>query len=294
MSQKVVKKAFAKLDLGIHIDPEKSKDGYFPVSYLDCQLDIYDELLLEDAKSGIEIVCDSPKVPTNEDNFIYQAGVLLKELSGNRNLGAKITLKKRIPIKAGFGGGSSDGAAAFFGLSQLWNIHLLPNQIVEFSNKLGKDFYYSLYGGLLEVQSVGRSYKKTEIPCRFVEFWTVVVVPVLEKPSTGWIYEHLDRDKIGKSFNKFKKLKQALLNKDKANIMANLFNDFESSVAVYFPIISEIEHDLADAGASGKLMAGAGLSVVGFFDSPKKAEAAILRLKKNQKYRQVLISKTIF
>lgn len=294
MSKNIIKKAFAKLDLGIHIGPKKSKDGFFPVKYLDCQLDIYDELLFENKKGGIEIVCDNPAVPVNEDNFIYQAGVLLKELSGNRELGAKVALKKLIPTKAGFGGGSSDAAVALLGLSELWNIHLLPNQIVEVSKKLGKDFYYSLYGGLLEIQSAGRNYKKTEIEGGHIEFWTVVIVPFLQKPSTGWIYEHLDSKKIGKSFDKFEKLRQAFLNKDRENIMANLFNDFESSVSVYYPIISQIQQDLAEAGASGKLMAGAGLSVVGFFDSRKKAESAAFQLKKNQKYRQVLISKTIF
>ncbi|MEK7580845.1 MAG: hypothetical protein AAB512_01050 [Patescibacteria group bacterium] len=291
---KITKKAFAKLDLGIHINPKKSKEGFFPVSYIDCQLDICDELLFERAKGGIEIICDEPEVPINEDNFIYQAGILLKEASGKGELGAKITLKKRIPIKAGFGGGSSDGAAALFGLSQLWDIRLSPNQMREFSKKLGKDFYYSLYGGLSEVQSVGRNYKTSRISGRLDGFWTVVVVPVLEKPSTGWIYEHLDRKKIGKSLSRFKKLKQALLKKDKEKIMASLFNDFESSVSVYYPIISQIKRDLAEAGASGKLMAGAGLSVVGFFDSQKSAESVAFGLGKNQKYKQILISKTIF
>ncbi len=290
---KITKKAFAKLDLGIHINPKKSKEGFFPVSYIDCQLDICDELLFERAKGGIEIICDEPEVPTNEDNFIYQAALLLKEATGKRNLGARINLKKRIPVKAGFGGGSSDGAAAIDGLSKLWNIDVSRVKLLEFSKKLGKDFYFSLHGGLAEVSSVGRNYGIKSVNSS-LSFWAVVVVPHDQKHSTGWIYEHLDRDKIGKSFNKFRKLKQALSNKDKANIMANLFNDFESSVAVYFPIISEIKQDLADAGASGKLMAGAGLSVVGFFDSQKRAELAAFGLKKNQKYKQILISKTIF
>ncbi len=293
MPQKVVKKAFAKLDLGIHIDPKKSKDGFFPVSYLDCQLDICDELLFEKARGGIEIICDNPDVPTNEDNFIYQAGILLKELSGNRQLGAKITLKKRIPTKAGFGGGSSDGAAAIFGFCELWGIKVSENDLLEFSKKLGKDFYYSLYGGLSEISSVGRTYKIGHIQSD-LPFWTVVVVPFDEKPSTGWIYEHLDREKIGKNFNKFKKLKQTLVNKDKANITANLLNDFESSVAEYFPIISEIKQDLADLGASGKLMAGAGLSVVGFFNTQKEADLALKRLAGSKKYRQILVSKLVF
>ena len=291
MPKTIVKKAFAKLDLGIHIEPGKSKDGFFPVSYLDCQLDICDELIFEKANDGIEIICDDPQVPTDGENFIHQVAQLLMDISGKK-LGAKITLKKQIPVKAGFGGGSSDGAAAVLGLCELWGIKVSENDLLEFSKKLGKDFYYSLYGGLSELSSVGRIYKIKPIKSN-LSFWAVVVVPLDEKPSTGWIYENLDTKKIGYNFDKFKKLKRALVEKDKRGFMENLVNDFEDSVSSHFPVVLEAKGDLADAGVSGKLMAGAGLSVVGFFDSQKEAEAASNSLRKNSKYRKVFISRTI-
>lgn len=293
MPKTITKKAFAKLDLGIHINPQKSKDGLFPVSYLDCQLDICDEIGFEDKKGEIEIVCDNPDIPKYDENFIYQAGILLREKTGNQNLGAVITLKKQIQIKAGFGGGSSDGAAAILGLGELWGIKVSEKDLLEFSKKLGKDFFYSLHGNLSEISSIGRNYKIGRIKSN-LSFWTVVVVPFDEKPSTGWIYENLDTRGIGKNFDKFKKLKRALVENDKRGVMENLVNDFEDSVCANFPVVLEAKGDLADAGASGKLMAGAGLSAVGFFDSRQKAEVAALKLKKDPKYRQVLVSKTIF
>ncbi len=290
---KITKKAFAKLDLGIHINPNKSKDGLFPVSYIDCQLDISDELIFEDKKGSIEIVCDDPAVPRGEENFIYRAALLLRESVKNQNLGAKIILKKRIPVKAGFGGGSSDGAATIWGLCKLWGIEPSETDLLEFSKKLGKDFYFSLFGGLAEVKSVGRDYQIKPLKSD-LSFWIVVVVPEEEKPSTAWIYDHLNKVGIGSQLGKFQKLKAAIAKNDKKVILANLFNDFESSVLGHFPVILEAISDLAEAGASGKIMAGAGLSVVGFFESQIKAKQAAKILERNPKYRKVLVSKTKF
>ena len=290
---KIIKKAFAKLDLGIHIEPIKSKDGLFPVSYIDCQLDICDELTLKKKKDGIEIICDDRDVPTDDKNFVYQAALLLRESSGKKDLGAKIELKKKIPVKAGFGGGSSDGAAAVLGLSKLWNISLSQNQLSQFSKKLGKDFYFSLSGGLSKITSVGRDYQIQPLSSDML-FWVVVVEPLDEKPSTGWIYEHLNLKLVGSNLDRLNKLEQALLKGDRNDFVANLWNDFEDSVSAYFPVVSKAKQDLADLGASGKIMAGAGLSVVGFFDSIKSAESASKILRKNPNYKEVLVSKTIF
>src|SRR3990167_326557 len=96
--------AYAKFDLAIHINPKKLEDGYFSVHYIDCQINIFDRLSFEEQQSKIEIICESPKLKRGSDNFVYKAATLLKEVFGNLQLGAKITLAKNIPIKAGFGG----------------------------------------------------------------------------------------------------------------------------------------------------------------------------------------------
>jgi len=78
------------------------------------------------------------------------------------------------------------------------------------------------------------------------------------------------------------------LKKDKIGILSNLSNDFEKDVSSYFPVIDEMKGNLNRLGALSAIMAGAGLSVVGFFDSQKKAQSAKESLE--QKYRQVLVT----
>jgi|SRR3972149_8955867 len=287
----IKKTAFAKLDLAIHINPNKLSDGYHPVDYIVSQINLSDELLIEQKENNIEIICDQPNVPKNKENFIYLAAQLLKEMAQNRDLGAKIILNKNIPIKAGFGGGSSDAAAVTSGLSKLWNINLDEKQLADLATVLGKDFYYSLHGGLSEVQGRGKDYKVIPLSSKLPNFWLLVIVPFEEKPSTGWVYEHLYKKKLGKNSSKFEKLKLAIQQKNKEAFLDNLFNDFEDSVILHFPIVKKIKHDLKEAGALQTLMAGAGLSVVGFFSTQKEAESTKQKLK--NKYKQVIITKPI-
>ncbi|OGD99610.1 hypothetical protein A2W45_01965 [Candidatus Curtissbacteria bacterium RIFCSPHIGHO2_12_41_11] len=153
---------------------------------------------------------------------------------------------------------------------------------------LGKDFYYSIYGRVSEVIGDGKDYKVVPIGACLPQFWLVILVPKEDKPSTGWIYEYLKAKNIGHSFGKIAKLKEAILKHNKTGILANLSNDFEKDVSSYFPVIDDMKENLNRLGALSAIMAGAGLSVVGFFDSQKKAQSAKESLE--QKYRQVLVT----
>lgn len=283
--------AYAKFDLGIHIEPKKTADGYYPVHYIDCQIDLHDELFFEKREGNIEVICNNPAVPDGEDNFVWRAALALKKISGKKNMGAKITLVKNIPIKAGFGGGSSDGAATVIGLSRLFSIKLSEKQMAGLARDLGKDFYYSLYGKLSEVVGRGKNYEVVPFSSRLPVFWLLVVVPIEEKPSTGWVYEHLKTSDLGGNSAKIIKLKTAILKRDKMGILNNLTNDFESIVSSFHPVVSQIKDQLARSGAQASIMAGAGLSVAGFFESRAKAQKARGKLK--GKYQKVLIAKTI-
>lgn len=279
-------KAFAKFDLAIHIDPTRSKDELYPVRYLNCQLDLADELTLEKA-SGIKVICHHPQVPQDQTNFVFQAANLFQKIT-DKNFGAKITLVKNIPVKAGFGGGSADAAATIRGLCQLWGVTLTQNQLANLARQLGKDFYYSLHGGLCEIKSVDKNYHIKPLASRLPQFWLTIIIPHQEKPGTGWMYKNLKPDKIGRDGQKLDKLKKAIQSHNRATILKNLHNDFEKSVSDHFPVIDQMKNDLARFGAQTSLLAGAGLAVVGFFDNQKSAQKAKEKLA--GEYKQILIS----
>lgn len=284
-------KAYAKLDLAIDIFPKKLSSGFFPVHYIDTQMDLSDELTFESLREEIRVVCKNPELSPERENFVYKTAVALRKIVGREDLGAKINLLKNIPIRAGFGGGSSDGAATVLGLSELWKVKVSQKQIRNLSRDLGKDFFYSIYGGLSEVLGKGNDYKVTPIKSKLPDFWLLLAVPKSTKPSTGWVYENLKKSDLGRNSAKIKKLKTALLKRDKMGICENLTNDFEPFVSSKFPVVSDLKEVLLRAGALATIMAGAGLSVVGFFESKEATEIVRTGLLSMKSVRQILISR---
>jgi 4-diphosphocytidyl-2-C-methyl-D-erythritol kinase len=280
-------KAFAKLNLNLHVLPQKI-DGYHKIKFINCQINLYDELWLEEKHKAIDIICHHPEVPKKNNNLIYKAAVTLKQCVNNQNLGARIVLKKNIPIRAGLGGASADAAEAIKGLLKLWRLRLPTSRIFKIIKSLGTDVFYCFSGGVCQVE--GKGEKIISLSSDMPRLWLLIIVPEKKKPSTSWMYKHLDFNLIGNHLGKLSRLKEAIINKNKKQLIDNLYNDFEYLALRNFPVISKIKTDLLLGGALGTILAGSGLSVVGFFDSKNKSEQALKQLKVY--YNNVIWTKT--
>lgn len=282
----IKKKAFAKLNLNLHIIPRKNSNGYHPVRFINAQLTLHDELLFEPARQGVEVVCDHKEMPRQEDNLVYKAALLMQEMDPQKR-GIRITIKKNIPIKAGLGGGSSDAAVTIQTLAKLWNLNITKEEQARLANVLGKDVHYSLSGGVAEVEGDGD--RVTSLPFNLSKFWVVIIVPGTTKPSTGWMYSKLDKSKVGQHVHYLPKFKESIKAKNKEEFLNYIFNDFEYHAFKHFPITLDMKQDLEDSGATTTLLCGSGLSMIGFFTSKVKAVKAKELLK--DKYKDVIISR---
>jgi 4-diphosphocytidyl-2-C-methyl-D-erythritol kinase len=282
----IKKKAFAKLNLNLHVIPQKNSQGYHPVHFINTQLELHDELSFEPIDNGVEVVCDNKEMPKQEDNLVYKAALLMQEKYPQKR-GIKITIKKNIPVRAGLGGGSSDAAVTVNTLSELWTINMTKERKTLIADVLGNDVHYFLIGALAEVSGDGNEI----IPLLFniQHFWLVMLVPEQTKSSTGWMYEHLDKAKIGRHVHFISKMKEAIESGSEKYFLNYIFNDFESDVFKHFPIASIMKQDLEKNGALKTLLCGSGLSMVGFFDSESEA----IRVQKLliDKYKNVIITK---
>lgn len=264
----IKKKAFAKLNLNLHLLPEKNNNGYYPVHFINTQLTLYDELLFEPLQNKIEVVCDNRGILKQEENLVYKAALMLQEM-GSQERGVKITINKNIPVKVGLGGGSSDAAVTIRTLSKLWDINLSAKKLTYLADVLGKDIHYSLIGGVAEISGDGD--KVTLLPLDTPKFWVVIITPEDTKPSTGWMYQKLSKEEIGQHVYFVSKVKKAMEMKNEKDFLENLFNDFESSALKYFPAVNLMKQDLRDSGALATLFCGSGLSMVGLFANKDKA-----------------------
>lgn len=281
----IKKKAFAKLNLNLHVIPQKNSRGYHPVRLINTQLALHDELLFEQALRGIEVICDHKEMPQQKDNLAYKAALLMQEMDPQKR-GIKITIKKNIPIRAGLGGGSSDAAVTVRTLSELWNINLNEKQRMRLANILGNDVHYLLSGGVAEIGGDGD--KVISLPFDTPKLWLVIIVPEEKKPSTGWMYAQIDEERIGQRTHFIPKIKEAMRMKNKDDFLSYVYNDFETDALKNFPTTLIMKRDLEKNGASATLLCGSGLSMVGFFTSKDKASRARKIL--NDKYKNVIIS----
>ena len=117
---RITARAQAKINWSLDVCAGRD-DGYHELDMLMQRIDLSDVLTFERAR-WLTLTVNGRPLPVGGRNLVLQAAQALGEYVGKR-LGARITLSKRIPIRAGLGGGSADCAAALIALNRLWGLH---------------------------------------------------------------------------------------------------------------------------------------------------------------------------
>lgn len=146
----------AKLNLLLRILGRRP-DGYHELQTLFQLLDFGDELRFEPTDDH-RVVVDmdgAPAIPL-QDNLVHRAAMLLRERCG-RPLGARIRLRKRLPMGGGIGGGSSDAATALLGLNRLWQCDFPIDTLAELGRQLGADVPVFVRGHTAWAEGIGEA-----------------------------------------------------------------------------------------------------------------------------------------
>lgn len=265
-------KAFAKLNLNLHVFPKITETGKHEIHLINCQLDLCDILDFKKAD----------KYPLDEDNLIHQTAKLL-------GLKASVKLQKNIPTLGGLGGGSADAAATLRGLIKLYKLKISERKLEKIADTLGSDVNYCLKGGLCEITGDGNIVKKLNY--KLPKLYLIIIYPHQIKPSTKDMYQNLDNELIGKNTAYLDRFKKAIKNNDAKEIIANLFNDFESLAIKRFDEISQIKNDFKKYGALNSILLGSGLGVAGFFETKEASQKSYNYL--NEIYKNIIKTETL-
>ena len=179
----------AKLNLMLHITGQR-EDGYHDLQTVFQFIGLYDELTFEFNDNGsIRRHGDNPNIP-EQDDLIIKAARLLKKQSPT-SFGVDITIKKRIPMGGGLGGGSSNAATTLMALNKLWGLGLSRGQLQKLGVQLGADVPIFIFGQSAWAEGVGDLLTPIILP----ENWFFVLHPQVFV-STGQIFssKHLTRD----------------------------------------------------------------------------------------------------
>lgn len=260
-------KAPAKINLFLEV-LRRREDGYHDIQTIMVPISIYDEIELE-RHSDVILECNEASLPKDEKNLALKAAILYLKNAGIKE-GVYIRLKKKIPISAGLGGGSSDAAAVLKGMNIIFR-QFSKAELLSLAKEIGADVPFFLYESICLAKGIGDIIEP--LPERRLYF--LLITPEI-KVSTKWVYNEYDKLDLTKK-------EQSSIKHywEKSQIEALLKNDLERVTAQYFPVIKELKMLLIKVGAKGAVMSGSGPTVFGIFGSISDANKALKRLPAN-------------
>jgi 4-diphosphocytidyl-2-C-methyl-D-erythritol kinase len=139
--------AHAKANLFLRVLGRETS-GYHSLETLFTLLELADTLTVERTAQGIELAVEGAETGPAEQNLAYRAATLVLDATGRR-FGVRIRLVKLIPVGAGLGGGSSDGAAALHAVNALADHRVPRAEILRLAAQLGADVPFLASGAPL-------------------------------------------------------------------------------------------------------------------------------------------------
>lgn len=284
-------RSFAKINLGLLVK-DKRPDGYHNIETIFVPIRLSDEIRLKKINKNIIIKIPNQKIkiPKGKTNLAYKAADLFFKESRISN-GAEITIKKRIPVGAGLGGGSSNGAAVLQGLNILYDKPLSREELHGLALKIGTDVPFFLIGKSCYATGRGELLEPIKIPKLNIVLY-FPDYPIITK----WAYHNISKIKCQKSkmkteriLTKGKMFFMILCNKlvkgDLRNLQRHIRNSFEDLVFAHYPDLARMKEFFLTNGAYAASLSGSGSAVFGLVE--KKNIAALKTALKNNKIKAV-------
>lgn len=245
-----------KINLGLHV-LRKRNDGYhdlesvfYPIAIKDA-LEVIKKTPSSFTQTGLDIESSSG------ENICLKAYQLLKK-DFPQLATVEMYLHKTIPIGAGLGGGSADGAFTLKLFNKIFDLHLSEKQLLKYALKLGSDCPFFIINK--PCLATGRGEILEPIDLNLSGYKIILINPGIHI-STSWAFANLDVSDTSKVSDTLKETIQ-----QPVEIWENkLKNDFEEPVFKNYPEIKKIKEKLYQSGAVYASMSGSGSTVYGFF-----------------------------
>lgn len=269
-SSVVTVSAPAKINLILRILDRRS-DGYHTIWSIMQTVALEDEVHLRLSRSGqVHLRCDSTELPGDHNNLVHKAAVAVLERARTA-VGIEIELRKKIPLGAGLGGGSSDAAATIVGLNRLLGLGWSQMEMREIAQALGSDVPFFLFAPSAVVAGRGEAVRPMAV---HGTRWAVLVNPGFAV-ETRWAYHELAVSRRGVTpLSDGQRLLNEQTQVDWRQLKAAAENDFEAPVFAKHPALGQIKQTLLSRGAEIALLSGSGATVFGLFGDEQSARRA--------------------
>jgi 4-diphosphocytidyl-2-C-methyl-D-erythritol kinase len=197
-------------------------------------------------------------------NSVMKAAQALRQLAGNKALGAHIHLEKNLPIASGIGGGTADAAVTLHLLENLWQIESTPELIIS----LGADVPVCYHGQPCWMEGIG------EVITPLTAFPTggiVLVNPGISVPTPSMFQQLLPED----FFTPLTPLPVHF--EDMGQLVRFLQmtgNSFQRIACKFMPVIGEVLASITATKSVFTQMSGSGATCFGLYPTEAKANTA--------------------
>jgi 4-diphosphocytidyl-2-C-methyl-D-erythritol kinase len=233
----------AKINLFLRI-LNRRPDGYHELASLFQAVDLCDLMTFTLADSDC-LRCSDSSLPTGPSNLIWRAIDLFRQRTG-LNKALHVILDKRIPIEAGLGGGSSNGATALWAINRLLGFPVATSDLMAWAAEIGADVAFFFSSGT--AYCTGRGEMIRSLPP--LPSQNLHLVKPLAGLSTPAVYRQLDLDSLSPLEPEW------LLAEWLAGRHA-LINDLEAPAFALKPHLRALKRQLLDAGFDAQ-MSGSG------------------------------------
>lgn len=262
---KIMTRAPAKLNLSLDT-PRIHSDGTIEWRMIMISIGLSDYVQVETTMTNlIEIFSDSGFLPQDNRNLAYKAAQIFLEETQIKT-GLKITIEKNIPVAAGLGGGSSDAAAVFRALNELFQVNLPLVALAKMGLRVDSDVPYCIYGDTALVS--GRGDVITPLP-KLPKMWFVLAKPHASV-STPRILKKLSTTAV--QHPRTEALLAAITNRNYQEIISNMGNALETITIAEHPQILTLKERLIKYGCDTSQMSGSGPTVFGVCRTESRAK----------------------
>ncbi|HPG30548.1 MAG TPA: 4-(cytidine 5'-diphospho)-2-C-methyl-D-erythritol kinase [bacterium] len=301
-SNEITVKCPAKLNLVLQITG-KRRDGYHLLNTLMQSIDLYDYVTVKKLKtenSKITILSNYSKEIKNNITEKFSApadpkknicGKIARKLLDKFKIktDVKITVKKNIPIGAGLGGGSSDGAGTAKAINELFNLKLSENEIIDVVKDIGADIPFNITPGTAAAAGIGEKLTRLESGL-FRRFRFIIIYPGIHS-STVSVYKNYKLN-LTKKRDYVKMLlkcvqKGVILNE----IEKYLINDLEKPAFRLYKKLEKVKTCIKNICEKNVFMSGSGSTLFLMFDEHTNMENCYRLLK--SRFQKCLIKKSV-
>lgn len=255
-------KANAKINASLNVVSRRN-DGYHELEMVMLPLTLHDEISVEIADE--DTYSWNLHHPIDEKNTMVKAVKLMRKTYGLTHK-YKIHALKRIPMEAGLGGGTSDGAAVMKGIAQLENIKVSLEELSLLGKQIGADVPFGVINQPAIVKGIGEKIETF----RFSNFFEVLLVKPKQGVSTKECFQRLDLTSC--IHPDAEAVKEALLQKDFNQLVQVIGNTLEEPACQWTSEILEVKQALINEGFEGVCMSGSGSTVFALTQNSDKIQ----------------------